>query len=124
MTAGRKTREHYDGVTPFYVNGATGVVLYDLLDEHGHPYQIIPKPVTTKEPPVPKPSKKYERVGRFYLIKHTGYWGRVRIDGDGTEYSHRTKKEATEAAWRVTTREAEAERRAARKAEQEAQHAD
>jgi len=109
-------REHYDGCTPFYANGKTGVVLYDLLDENGRPVQLLPKPEKVSEPMVAKTPKTHERAGRFYLVKHTGSWGLVRVDGTGKEQWYANKKAAKEAAWRITTREGEAERRAARAA--------
>lgn len=59
-------------------------------------------------------TKTHERVGRFYLVKHTGWYGLVRVDGTGDERWCANKKAATATAWRITSQEGEAERRQAR----------
>src|SRR5260221_13345393 len=105
-------REHYDGCTPFYANGKTGVVLYDLLDENGRPVQLLPKPEKVSEPMVAKTPKTHERAGRFYLVKHTCSWGLVCVDGTGKEQWLANKNAAKEAPRAIPTPEGEAERRA------------
>lgn len=81
----------------------------DLIARDGYvPVESTPAPREAKPAKTPK---QYERVGRFYLVKHSGWYGLVRVDGTGSERWCANKKSATETAWRITTREAEIERR-------------
>ena len=69
-------------------------------------------PAMAKGPTVNETPKR-ERIGRFYLVRHTGWYGLIRVDGTGSERWCANKKAAIEVARRITTREAEAERRKA-----------
>lgn len=95
---------------PWDINGT---VYGDCIDADGRMVEFIPKPARqAREPQPEKPKKPRERVGRFYLVKHTGWYGLIRVDGTGAELWCPNKKAATAKAWNITTREGEAERRA------------